>query len=224
MSLPTWTPHPRAAAALLAAGAVLSCAHHGGDYSPAAAYAEDRARAYAPDAAGTTEEDRKAARVRAEGAHGSALVGGAGPSGPSQSPEIDAGRVLDDLHAAASVADEPRYFGHFAADAVFLGTDATERWSLPAFRAFAHPFFARGKAWSFKAVRRSVTLIDGGAAAFFDEDLATPNLGPARGSGVLLREKGAWKIAQYNLSITVPNEKMRSVRELLERPASPAAR
>ena len=41
--------------------------------------------------------------------------------------------------------------------------------------------------------------------AWFDEELDTPNLGPARGSGVLLRQNGIWKIAQYNLSIPIPN-------------------
>ena len=85
-------------------------------------------------------------------------------------------------------ADEARYFGHFAAGAVFLGTDATERWDAVAFRAYAHPHFARGKAWSFSAVRRAIILAPDGTVAWFDEDLATPNLGPARGSGVLVRE------------------------------------
>jgi hypothetical protein len=33
--------------------------------------------------------------------------------------------MLDDWHQAASVADESRYFGHFALNGVFMGTDAT---------------------------------------------------------------------------------------------------
>jgi SnoaL-like domain len=213
----------RRAATLLAAASLFACAHHSPGYNPAAAEAEDKGRVYEPDAAATTGEDRKdatAARAPASVAPTSALVGGADEKGTSAA-ELDIGRALDDFHAAAAAADEARYFAHFTRNAVFLGTDATERWSVVAFRAFAHPFFARGKAWSFRALRRSVTVIDGGAAAFFDEDLATPNLGPARGTGVLLREDGAWKIAQYNLAITVPNEKMRSVRELLG-PTSPS--
>jgi len=125
------------------------------------------------------------------------------------------GRALDDLNDAARSADEERYFAHFAARGIFLGTDAHERWDLTAFRAFAHPFFARGRAWDFRATRRSVTVE--GDHAWFDEDLATPNLGPARGSGVLVREGGAWKIAQYNLAITVPNERMKDVHALLEK-------
>ena len=63
-------------------------------------------------------------------------------------PEEDVGAVLDQLHAAASKADGPTYFGLYAADAVFIGTDATERWSLPQFRAYAEPYFAKGQGWT----------------------------------------------------------------------------
>lgn len=140
--------------------------------------------------------------------------------------QAEIGRVLDDFHDAAAKADEARYFGHLRQDAVFLGTDATERWDKEAFRAYAHPHFERGKAWSFRAIRRATVVDRGGEIAWFDEDLATPNLGPARGSGVLLREAGGttWKIAQYNLSVTIPNERFAAVKRLLagEAPAPPA--
>ncbi len=124
-------------------------------------------------------------------------------------------RALDDFHDAAGRADEERYFAHFASDGVFLGTDATERWDLGAFRAYAHPHFARGKAWSFRGVRRRVALR--GDLAWFEEDLETENLGPARGSGVLVWSDGRWLLEQYVLSITVPNEKFKSVKDLLGR-------
>ena len=42
-------------------------------------------------------------------------------------PAQDVATVLDDWHQAASVADEARYFGHFAPNGIFMGTDATER-------------------------------------------------------------------------------------------------
>jgi hypothetical protein len=122
------------------------------------------------------------------------------------------GALLDDWHAAAARADEEGYFAPFAADGVFLGTDATERWDKAAFRAYAHPYFAKGKAWTFRAARRAITLDQGGAVAWFDEDLATPNLGPARGSGVLVKRGDRWQIAQYNLAITVPNERLEAVK------------
>ena len=128
----------------------------------------------------------------------------AGGDGP-QARERAVGAVLDDWHAAAAAADENRYFAHMSEDAVFLGTDPHERWTKAEFRAYAHPYFARGKAWAFRSVRREVTFSAGGAVAWFDEDLATPNLGPARGSGVLVREGAVWRIAQYNLSVPIPN-------------------
>lgn len=131
----------------------------------------------------------------------------------AETPAIS--RVLDDWHDAAAKADEERYFGHFAPGAVFLGTDATERWTLPQFRAYSHPHFAKGKAWSFRATRRDITFT--GDVAWFDEDLDTPNMGPARGSGVLLRDAaGSWKIAHYNLALTIPNERMKEVKTLLQ--------
>jgi hypothetical protein len=132
--------------------------------------------------------------------------------------ERDVARELDDFHDAAAHADETRLFGHFAQGGVFLGTDATERWDVPAFRAYAHPRFAEGKGWVFHVERRAVRLSADGKTAWFDEDLRGDALGPARGSGVLLRSRGRYLIAQYNLALTVPNERFSSVRALLDAP------
>ncbi|MDX1670961.1 MAG: nuclear transport factor 2 family protein [Balneolaceae bacterium] len=115
-------------------------------------------------------------------------------------------RVLDEWHRAAAEADIQRYFDHFAGDsAVFMGTDATERWIAEEFREWARPYFERGEAWNFTPVDRHVYISETGVTAWFDESLDTPNLGPARGSGVLLKRSGSWKIAHYNLSIPIPN-------------------
>jgi hypothetical protein len=126
-------------------------------------------------------------------------------------------RELDGFHDAAARADEEQYFAHFAPDAVFLGTDASERWDVAAFRAYAHPHFAGGKAWSFRGVRRTIAVR--GEIAWFEEDLETQNLGPARGSGVLVRSGPRWLIEQYVLSIPIPNQRFREVRELLTSPS-----
>jgi ketosteroid isomerase-like protein len=156
----------------------------------------------------------------------SAASSGAAPAGSvAAPPEIAAAvaAVLDDWHDAAARADEARYFSHFTGDGVFLGTDASERWDVPAFRAYAQPHFAKGKAWRFRATRRAVMSGAGGTLAWFDEDLATEGLGPARGSGVLRRESdGRWRIAHYNLTITVPNERFDEVKKLLATPAADA--
>lgn len=124
--------------------------------------------------------------------------------------------TLDDWHLAAAQADEARYFSHFAEDAIFLGTDATERWDKASFQSWAHPFFQRGKAWSFKPTRRAITLGADGHTAWFDEDLDTPNMGPCRGSGVLTLARGQWQLRQYNLSLPIPNALTNSVKKLID--------
>src|SRR6202162_3541832 len=143
------------------------------------------------------------------------------PTPVESSREAAVAAVLDDWHAAAAAADESRYFGHFAADAVFLGTDATERWTVAEFRRYAHPYFAKGKAWTFKAVERHVAFSPDRSVAWFDELLDTPNLGPARGSGVLLRAGDAWKIAHYDLSVPIPNALMKEIKQRIEEQGRP---
>jgi len=118
----------------------------------------------------------------------------------------EVGAALDDWHDAAEHADYDRYFDHFASDsAIFMGTDATERWTVSEFKPWAKPYFDRGKAWNFTPVDRHIYFAESGQIAWFDESLDTPNLGPARGSGVLVRRKGDWKITHYNLSVPIPN-------------------
>jgi SnoaL-like domain len=150
---------------------------------------------------------RAAARVRRAGCIAALVVACA-----HQRPAIEP--ILDDFHDAAAHADEERYFAHFATGGVFLGTDASERWDAASFRAYAHPYFAKGKAWSFKGVKRRIS--ERGDLAWFEEDLETANLGPARGSGVLRFDGGRWLIEQYVLSITVPNDKFKAVKDLIK--------
>lgn len=114
--------------------------------------------------------------------------------------------VLDDWHNAAADADFERYFDYFASDsAIFMGTDATERWTVAEFKPWSKPYFERGDAWDFTPVERHVYISDNGKIAWFDEKLDTPNLGPARGTGVLVHQDTTWKISHYNLSIPIPN-------------------
>jgi ketosteroid isomerase-like protein len=124
--------------------------------------------------------------------------------------------VLDDWHKAAAAADEDRYFRHFAADAVMFGTDATERWTRDEFRVWAKPHFAKGKGWTFKAVKRHVSFSKDGAIAWFDESLDTMNLGPCRGTGVLVLDGDRWRIVQYNLSVPIPNEVFDDVKKIID--------
>ena len=122
--------------------------------------------------------------------------------------------VVDDWHRAAAEADEDRYFGHMTSAAVFLGTDPSERWNAYDFRAFAHPYFAKGKAWTFVPRERHV-IVSGANVAWFDEKLDSATYGECRGSGVLIKMNGEWKIAHYNLTIPIPNSLAERVVEMI---------
>ncbi len=118
--------------------------------------------------------------------------------------------VLDSLNATAARADFTSYFNLYAANGVFTGTDATERWDKKAFMAWAKPIFDKGRAWSFTKLERHIYFEKTGTVAWFDELLNT-QMKICRGSGVLVKEGSDWKIAQYILSTTIPNEQIDSI-------------
>lgn len=132
-------------------------------------------------------------------------------------PETEVAQTLDALHAAAARADGETYFDLFTPDARFIGTDATERWTLTEFRAYAEPHFARGRGWTYTPVERTVTLapIQCRCIAWFDEVLDSDSYGVTRGSGVLRRTPAGWRIEQYVLSFAVPNDRARAVVEAI---------
>jgi ketosteroid isomerase-like protein len=113
--------------------------------------------------------------------------------------------ILDAWHLAATQTNFDAYFNLMTADAIFIGTDATENWNKTAFQAYAKPHFDKGKAWSFTALERHVYFDKTGQTAWFDELLDT-QMKICRGSGVLVKEGKNWKIKHYVLSMTVPNE------------------
>lgn len=125
---------------------------------------------------------------------------------PATSEATAVAKVLDAFHTAAAKADEEAYFALLAPNAVFLGTDATERWDKTAFRAFAHPHFSQGKGWTFTPRDRHVDLSRDGKVAWFDELLDSATYGECRGTGVLEKTDGGWKITQYHLTIPMPND------------------
>ena len=137
---------------------------------------------------------------------------------PTEADASAIARALDDWHQAASVGDAERYFGFFAEDATFLGTDATERWSVREFREYASLHFADGTGWTMHPTRRSIVVR--GDHAYFDEDLASEGLGPVRGSGVLTRTPAGWALAHYVLSFTIPNERVSGLKAMLAGPVA----
>lgn len=116
-------------------------------------------------------------------------------------------KVMDAWHKAAAEADFDAYFNLMTTDGVFIGTDATENWQNDAFKEFSKPYFDKGKAWSFSALERNVYVNSTEDFAWFDELLDT-QMKICRGSGVLKKINGEWKIAHYVLSIAVPNDKV----------------
>ena len=138
------------------------------------------------------------------------------PPTTSASPEEAIALVLDDWHAAAAAADEQRYFAHFTPRGVFLGTDATERWTVAEFREYAHPHFAAGRGWAYLPRDRHVMLSENGLLAWIDEKLTNEKYGELRGTGVLRKIDGEWKVAHYSLTFTIPNERALEVVGVLQ--------
>ena len=117
--------------------------------------------------------------------------------------------MIDNWHLAASKANYEAYFAHTSSSFVFLGTAPGERWTKPEFMTFCKPYFDKGKAWDFEPSRRNWQFAADGKVAYFDEDLETWMEG-CRGSGICVQENGEWKIAYYNLTVLIENEKIKS--------------
>ena len=129
----------------------------------------------------------------------------------------DVARTLDALHERASEADEAAYFSLFAPNALFVGTDATEAWSLEQFRAYTHERFATGTGWTYHPNKgdRKISFASDGRTAWFYESLTHERYGQVRGSGVVVFLNGQWRISQYVLSFPIPNEKTQEVVQLI---------
>lgn len=124
-------------------------------------------------------------------------------NGQSNNPEINS--FLDDWHKAAAHANAEVFFGSLAHNSVYIGTDASERWTKTEFISFAKPYFDKGKAWTFTPYNRELHVTSDGKTAWFSE-LLTTWMGVCRGSGILQKYGDNWKIEQYHLSVTVPND------------------
>lgn len=126
---------------------------------------------------------------------------------------LEIAAMLDSFNVAAANADYNRYFAFFSEDAVFMGTDATEHWDKQSYMAWAKPFFDRRRTWNFKSVERHIYFAKSGDIAWFDELLDT-QMKICRGSGVVVKQNGQWRIEQYVLSMTIPNSQTKRIVEL----------
>ena len=148
------------------------------------------------------------------------LPGWAEPRGVQEadvaSPErLAIEEVLDEFHAAAARADGRRYFELLAPGGIFYGTDAGERWTRAEFEAYAEPFFSQGRGWTYHSTERHVYVTENAEAAWFDERLHNAKYGETRGTGVLVKSAGVWRIVQYNLTIPLPNALASTVVEMI---------
>ena len=138
-------------------------------------------------------------------------------AGDREAAMAEVADVLNTLHLAASDADGEVYFALFAEDAVFMGTDATERWSVAEFKAFAEPYFSQGRGWTYTMKDRNIFFSEDGSTAWFDETLWNENYGTCRGTGVLARTADGWKFRQYNLTIPIPNDLARDFADQIKK-------
>ena len=150
-----------------------------------------------------------------------AAAGSASPSSSrsySPSDELlikDVHAVMDDWHGAAAVGDRDRYLAHFAQDAIFMGTDPTERWDLATFSAYVREHFKPGAGWTFQPSNRHIMLSSGSDMAWFDEELDSEGANNLRGTGVLRRDGDVWKIVHYSMVFTVPTAVSDDVKRVL---------
>ena len=119
----------------------------------------------------------------------------------SAEEKLDA--LIDGLHEDAHKGNFKSYFNRYTPNAVFLGTDKTERWTIEEFKEYAEPAFADGHGWTYKVVERNWG--GEGNIRWFDEILFNEKLGHCRGTGVTKLINDEWKIVHYALTMLVPN-------------------
>jgi hypothetical protein len=120
----------------------------------------------------------------------------------NQRAAIDA--LIDGLHQDAHEGNFQTYFDRYTPDAVFLGTDKSERWTIDQFKVYAEPAFEDGHGWTYSVKERNWE--GEGTTRWFDEVLLNEKLGHCRGTGVVEFIDGEWKIAHYALTMLVPND------------------
>jgi len=127
--------------------------------------------------------------------------------------KTEIGTMLDGFNTAAAKADFTTYFNYFADESTFIGTDATEVWDKKQFMDWAKPYFDKKSTWNFTSLKRNIHFTKDGKMAWFDELLNT-QMKICRGSGVVEKINGQWKVKQYVLSMAIPNDVVDKVVEV----------
>ena len=136
----------------------------------------------------------------------------------SDADEMAIGEVIDGFHDAAAHGDKDRYLGYMTDDGVFMGTDEWERWpKQPDLIDYIGGRFKDGAGWNYRSVGRQIRIADSGDTAWFDEVVYSEQNGRFRGTGVLSKQNGRWKIAHYAMSFLILNENWPEVIELTKK-------
>lgn len=121
--------------------------------------------------------------------------------------------LMDNWHKSAAVADEDAFFGAMTKDGIYLGTDPSERWLRDELKHWAKKSFESESAWAFTSHDRHIYFYNEELAWF--EELLDTWMGPCRGSGVVEKIDGQWKIKHYDLSIMVKNEDIKTFLDVI---------
>jgi hypothetical protein len=122
-------------------------------------------------------------------------------------PDDRLNSLMDTWHKNATLAQFDAYFAATSDNFVFYGTAPAEKWDKETFKTFCKPYFDSTRTWRFTPSNRVWNFSKDGKIAWFDEDLQTWML-DCRGSGVCEKTKQGWKLAYYNLSVVIENEKI----------------
>lgn len=111
--------------------------------------------------------------------------------------------TLDALHKAGADANAAAFESRLAEDVVFLGIAGAGRLEGQAAREFFAVHLAQERIWAYRSSQREIRASADGNVAWFDETLEHDELGIGRGTGVLVRSREGWKVAQYNLTVPI---------------------
>ncbi len=116
--------------------------------------------------------------------------------------------LIDKWHKDVAEFRIDEYFEFMDSSFIFLGTAPGERWTKQEFYYFCKPYFDKKATWDFKPTKRYVYFSKDKNTAWFEEDLETW-MESCRGAGVLVKNNDSWKLAHYNLTVLIENEKIK---------------
>ena len=114
--------------------------------------------------------------------------------------------ALEELYRAGAEADLEGYLDRLSEDAVMLGTDVHGRFTRSDIREWLEPYFAAGQRIGSRLLVLRVTEAVDGRFAWFDSLSEKPELCLLRGSGLMRREEGKWRVVHHDLAFLIPND------------------